>query len=285
MVYQSAILIHGIIGAIILSVGIIGNSIVIYFFGCVKKCKKNYELLIMILGVVDFLTCLSNFSFEWYQETISWPKIISDNVLYKVFGKLAMSVNLAACYVLLLMFYVRYQNIVDPVGNKMTKLKIVVVSLFIFSVCVAVYVPIGLDEGLGPFPHLVWYTLTIFVFCRVIIPVTLMTYCYYSTMVYLQRSAVTLNNEMVNKRNKRVLRTILWLMILFVASVGILGIWELYYFLKRSYFICSFTDTFSHYVISVLLYMNSALNVFIYAGYMADFRKFCNGVLICFKSN
>lgn len=41
------------------------------YFAIIKRCKKNYELLITPLGGTDLLACLSNVVFGWAEYTQS----------------------------------------------------------------------------------------------------------------------------------------------------------------------------------------------------------------------
>lgn len=64
-----------VINGIILSFGILGNGIVIFYFGAVRRCKKNYELLILLLGAVDWLSFFPNFLLHWsvlYTPVMKW---------------------------------------------------------------------------------------------------------------------------------------------------------------------------------------------------------------------
>lgn len=50
-----------IVGGIFLCFVIIGYSVVFFFyFGFLKKCKSKYDLLLFILGSVDFMASVGN---------------------------------------------------------------------------------------------------------------------------------------------------------------------------------------------------------------------------------
>ena len=54
-----------ILGGSVLSFGVFGNLIVIFYFGILKRCKKNYEFLILLLGIADFLTAVGHLLVDW----------------------------------------------------------------------------------------------------------------------------------------------------------------------------------------------------------------------------
>ena len=274
-----------------LSFGLVGNSIVIIYFGFVRKCKKNYELLIMILGISDFLASLGNFVF-------TWSIIVKPSHKWKLGGimcnhprQILLSTNESTSYILAMMFYVRYRCIADPLSNKITKLKIIVVSLIIFGIAILLRVPTmfrkfdgfacftNIKEVFGSRSNAIFYAIMRHCVLRFFVPFIAMICWCYQTKKSLQKAAVTLNNEMINARNKRVLKTTIALLAVFGVSVGIAEFSRFCYLIKIARNEVSVNDVKIFSNIFILFFINSSVNVIVYAGFMPEFRKFCYKVI------
>ena len=96
-----------IFGGALLVFGIFGNLIVIFYFGIIKKSKKKYELLILLLGIADFLAALANFLFEWLY--MLWSQWEFDEFTCKYLANIVGSINITSCWILAGMFYYFHQ--------------------------------------------------------------------------------------------------------------------------------------------------------------------------------
>lgn len=293
---SGVVLTHLICGGIILSIGVAGNCLVVFYFGFIRKCQRRYELLLFLLGVFDCFASLSNFRYTWSMLLNPTLKIKLVHIGCKYTSQISWSMNEAACYMLAAMFYVRYRSIVKPLeSQKITKTKIVILALIIFVCAILCRVPfiVNTDEEtcftnknsiFDRMDHLV-YELSILSLCRFLFPLFITLYCCCRLRCCLQRSAVALNNKTVNKRNKRVLRAFLWLTLVFVLSIGVT---ECLRFFKNVKLLTntnklSATDINAYYILMPLFYLNSSINVVVYAGYMPKFRKFCYKFVTCFQ--
>ena len=283
-------------GGIVLSFGIVGNSAVIFYFGYIRKCEKKYELAILILGIADLIASISNVIVDWVKVVppYGWK---FDGIMCKYITEIGFSTNTFACYALVLLFYVRYCCIIDLTQNNLTKTKIIFASVIIFTLSISSGIVFILsrvyEDGWcyngdntifgGTWKNYYICIIMIYPIGRFLIPLILMICFYWGTKRCLQRSAATIANEVANQRNKRVLRTIMWLIIVFVVSVGL---YEMYVFVRCVDYLTTkkieWDENFS-YSLMPSYYLNSAMNVIVYAGYMPGFRKFYSKILTCCK--
>lgn len=296
---QVTVWIFLIFGGLLLIAGVFGNALVILYFGFRIRCRKNHHLFLLILGIADFLASLSNFMFEWpgFIPSNSWRfGAIGCTYVWPI----GISINTTACYILVAMFYARYRSIVDPVNNRITKKKIIVSSLVILGGSLVIHVPLVVGmvykngycyfDYIGVFRNNINYelyrVLAIFV-VRFLIPAVVMSLLFYQIKKCLSNTAAQFKNEIVNKRNARVTRTLLSLIIVFVVSVGLCqfltlfqaivvfsnwkdGVWwKIEWYMKL--FHC----------LSAFYYLNYAVNFFIYACDMPKFRMFLSS---CYSS-
>ena len=49
----------------LLLLGIVGNSLIIAFFGFKDKVFNTYKLFILLLAITDFMSCLTGVLFDW----------------------------------------------------------------------------------------------------------------------------------------------------------------------------------------------------------------------------
>lgn len=288
-------LIHVVVGGTILCFGISGNVVVILYFGVIRRCKKNYDLLIFILGITDFLSCVTNFLYRWPMfHPVIRKKVTSEVFCYSSF--IRPLTNKSSCYVLALVFYVRYRTLSRPLTNQITKGKILIAIVMLIMLALAACVPFVLtrkyngydcyqDMALfGPIKNFTILKILICTIGRFLIPLFIMIYCVYHSRQHLQKSNFTWkNNVVITKRNDRALRTLVWLIIIFIVSVGSYECVFLYFvpdLIQDRPF--SRNEKFVRVVLDVLFYLNSSINVIIYAGYGAKFRAFCYRLFQCF---
>lgn len=289
------VLMYLILGGIILCFGVFGNGIVIFYFGFIRKCNNTNELLMFLLGITDFVASISNLMYDWSYKInpFGWKY---DLFNCKYIQNFTFSFNKSSCYVLALMFYVRYRCVSDLLSSKrqITKKKIVVTWLVLLLISFAIRVPSMLGKKFngvhcktdytvvfGNKSNYLIYRLVMYPIARLLLPLVCMVYCYCRTKRYLKLSGAALNNDSVNKRNKRILRTILFLAVLFVISVAPIEIYLFIIKLSELTHLNIELNPFISSFFSAFYYLNSSINVVIYAGLIGNFRRFCYKLICC----
>lgn len=293
---QPVKLIYLVIGGSFLYFGVMGNTVVIIYFGLVRKCRQKYDLLLLILGVADLLASLSNIMVDWvdFLPPFGWK---FDGIMCKYILDIGFSTNTFACYVLVLLFYVRYRCIANPINHGITKPRIIIASLVIFIVSILCCIPFMLTKvykngicynektaifGSEDLRNYYVYYLIIHPVGRFFLPLIMMGYCCIQTGICLNSSDNMIISDAVKTRNKRVFRTIVCLVLIFFVSVGT---FEVYWFILCINIIHSRQVHRDSIWIGFLAsyYLNSSFNVLVYAGYMPHFRRFCYTLLTCCK--
>lgn len=133
--------IYFIVGGIFAVTGVCGNLVVIIYFGFYKRCQKNYDLLIFILGIADFLSSISNLLLELINR-IPPTNFMMNEIICVYIYPIGLSINTSASYILVAMFYVRYRCIASPMTNKITKLKITAACVVMLVASILAHLPI-----------------------------------------------------------------------------------------------------------------------------------------------
>lgn len=268
--------------------GVFGNVLVILHFAFIKKCKKNFQLLIVILAFADFFATLSHLLGEWLTFLLEDVDIELPHKKWHSYPtQIAFSTLTASSYILVQLSYERYRAVAHPFNRSFTKMKIILTSFAIFIVCILCSIPFMISG------HKIIDTVTkSFVYIGVInfggrflLPMILMTLFYFLTKRCLRRSANAIQNGVIKKRNDRVLRTIMWLILAFAFSMGI---YESLFFLqnadsliRKQFKVDKWENMYASNLILATRYLNNAINVVVYAGLMPDFRKFCLKLFTC----
>lgn len=285
-----------IFGGILLYFGVINNAFVIIYFGFVRKVKKTYELAILILGIADFLTATSNIMVGWI-NTVPPRGWKFDKIMCKYVIDLLFSMNTFASYALVILFYVRYRCIADSFGKQLSKMKIIIASFVFFALSLLSGVFFLMSKVYkkgkcyndnndifgGTWRNYFIYYIMVVPFARFVLPISLMFYCIYQTKKYLDKASSRMQNEVIDKRNRRILKTTIWLTVIFLVSTGA---YNMYILVRCVDILTGMKINFDRYVTYSIMpsyFLNSSVNVIIYAGYMPDFRKFCYKIFSCLK--
>lgn len=304
-----------IIIAVFAVVGVFGNSMIISFF--VKKHRKNirkmssYHFLIIVLAVIDLLMCFALtycYYFEW--EFLLW-KLDNWSCEYGL-TYLKMGFPNLSYWLVVFISYERYRNIVHPFDGKTSRLKYTAFILLVFVSTAGLPFLIGtmvkqriiVREGvngeqcnnMNPIAdttplkfHGTWTVLAIIKF---VIPISLMIHYYRKISSYMKSEEKNSQNvgqvfERIRKRNKRALKVIRYLgLIFFFSAVPARAF--LWFYLHIISYVPSVIEVYDLEVISVLGYaaswlvtMNNILNFIVYAYIMKDYRKFLFNCLTC----
>ena len=102
-----------------MSIGTVGNLIIIIYFGFKCKEKSSYKLFITLLGVTDVIACIIAIAFVMLRVVLDkW--IFGDIVCLYIFPTFNMCV-LTSIIMLIGMAYERYRGIVKPFKKKIEK--------------------------------------------------------------------------------------------------------------------------------------------------------------------
>lgn len=270
-----------IFGGFLLIDAVIGNIVVVAYFLFKRKCKRDYELLIVFIAIADLISSISNLVFEWSSYTFPPSTAHWCRTVCKYIKTIGDSADTFATYILVMMFCIRYRCM----NNRIKKLKIAILSLAIYAVAYTVHAFVfylNTNRGYCSVPTKeVTYINSIVVlgwFVRYLCPMACMIYFIYYIYKNTTLRTTTSTTEEI-ERDKRILKTLFWLAITFIVSVGPHEISN--FFQNQSggdsnnvslvYFL-----SFIH----SLQYLQNAIKVIIYLLYVKKFRLFCRNLCV-----
>lgn len=279
-----------IIGSVVIVLGLLGNSLVIVYFGFKEK-KTPYNIFILLLAISDLSGTISSllllvlFILADYNSSVDLPGVcmIMRPVVENFLG--------VSSFLVLGMSYERFRGITKPINSRRTRLTHVVNYSILISIAwalfgIPLYKPTAYYHSncMVIFPD-TWFIYSVaVVFVKSILPSVLIGYFYFQIKKTLkQQQQHNFKTTAIFRRNTTALRTLRTLTICFevfvvipsilppLSNKAILGrkeIWE--------------------YVVDAaatgLPLVNNAVNCFVYAGYDGEFRGFLLA-LFCMKSN
>ena len=297
-----------IVIAVLAAVGVLGNFLIIYYF--VRKYKRNikamssYHFLIVLLALIDGLACILqalSYHFEWQQEwrLDDWSCVYGLNYIRLSFPNLSF-------WTLLLISYERYRNICRPFDGKTSRRKYAAVIVAMFFACSGL--PFLADLAFeyrvtrlrGPdrpkcvvdLAHLSKTRFHVSILSTAFIgfsPLGLMIFYYRKISNYMRNEEKNSHNEgqvaeRIRKRNKRALRIILLLVVIFfITSVPSRFVFYVYlqlFFDRANILVLDWGKLiFVEYFTIALSIVNFAVNFIVYAFMIKGFRQFLLNVL------
>ena len=287
------------ISIVYLIFGIIGNLLIIaYFIGIQRRemVKMNpYHYLIIKLASVDLLVCLL-YGFINISSIVDADYIISPktNIVFILEAILLPLSTLSIC-VLTQISLLRYHSIVHPLREqwKKRKFSFVTIGVCFISLCFSA-TNAALYEGWisdwqssknSLFSLLLVVYKIVLAFTDLVIPFIAMIFFYHKSSRKLNENSVVVNSNeerQIRKRNRTALKTLKFLLIIYVICVFIPRIFDLVLYLLVLY--ANQFDLFNpvnlklQMVHNVLFYNISiqsfVLNFVVYVALMKDFRRF-----------
>lgn len=281
--------VYCLVGSVVIFTAILGNVLIITYYGFKDKRKTPYRIFILTLaisdlaGIISVLFQLIHYILNDFIQSATIPgacKIVRPAL--QLFLGISSSLVLG-------MSYERYHGITKPLNSR--KITIFHVVVYVDISCVGwilfgipLYVPIDscdLFRVLRSSHHVYWITLT---FVKAFLPSVLIWYFYFQIKQTLARQQLHFKNSRIFKRNKAVLQTLRLLIILFEIFVAVPSVLQainlINYKTGRRW------QSWNHVLDACavgLPVINNAVNCFVYAGYMKNFRNFlCH--LLCRKT-
>lgn len=202
------IAVYGGIGSVLFLVGLIGNSLIIAFFGYKVKKKTLYDVFILSLAISDFtgtvLCSVSLFLFFIYPI---------HSLCLTLQGLVHMFLGISA-FLVVGMSYERSRGITKPIHFRKPKKKHVVIYFAFVCVVWALY-GLGLHASMRddhPYCDTFitnenhYYFLSL-IFTKSIIPLIAMWFFYFKTKISLRQHQQHLQNIVTCNRNIAVLKT------------------------------------------------------------------------------
>ena len=255
--------------------GLLGNLLIILFF--IKSNRKNlkkmtpYLFLLIQLAIVDSLICIEIILTSHYLGNLFGIQYISINIgLLKLY---MLDSNL----LLILVSFLRYQNIVHPLKTKWRKQRFCCLSLGAFLLSCFIFVP-----GSGSGDHLNHFTPSDFATAIVALLSFILAFWFYHK---ISRALAKAPHARAEERNKKALATLKFLILLFSVSV-VLG--KMLYIcisivLERSGLLADRSMFkllhFVEQIVRDLIYLNSVGNFFIYLKTVPGFYQFVLTIL------
>ena len=274
-------------------VGGVGNILVIIFFAFKSKNKEltSYHFIIAQLAVSDLIVCVGIppviFQFiigTWYTGELMCKAI-----------SIPWAGVTASCWILCGLAYDRYRRIKDPMAENFSKKKITLVCLIVWSILFLVAIPqftntkyypenqicyFDAFKSYSPEFAIVYYTF--YFMANAVIPLTIFLIVYFKSRNILS-SSVNMGGqtgEAITARNKKALKTLKMLIILYTVCVVPGSLWGLLYSLLGHFlpWFYEFTSTDAgmmvYFCYHFCICFNNVANFFIYMGRIPEFRKF-----------
>ena len=287
---------------ILLCIGIPGNLLILHYF--LIKCWKrlnSYYIFINYLAVTDLLVCFCR-SFTVLTTSLSPNSTLADFVCQNSWNT---PIGLSAASVLILcgLSFDRYRKITKPFTKDLPRRMIHFICLAPVFLAPVIYIPYNqqsqMDRETGichsnknPSYSLVVLTFTLHLLFLCIIPITLIFIFNWKIAKTLQHQhqANDIKQQDVLQRNTRAMRTIKWLTI--SASVTVFTPNVILTILYTACVVTNHMLIVTLEVLSVtrnLVFMNSAINVFVYWLRVKEFKEYYVGLFslkdLQFKNN
>lgn len=268
--------VYGLIGSLLQVIALIGNSLIIVFFGFKKRRKTPYSIFILALAVSDLtgafmclVTVLQLFIFKF------------PYLCFITSGLIQLCLGISA-FLVVGMSYERYRGITKPINSRKPKKKHVVI--YCVLVCIGwlvygipVYIPMIDDLSICTYDirELRLYYLVSVIFVKSIIPSILMWFFYFNTKQSLKQHQQSIESITAFRRNVAVLKTLKLLIIFFEIFVVIPSFLPpVNIILIRTYGIKKIWNYLLDVASEGSPVINNIVNCFVYAGYDMDLHSF-----------
>ena len=253
--------------SLITAIGIIGNVFVICYFIKINrrnlKRMSSYHFLIILLAFTDLFFSMVTLGTIFHLLIAAAANVIRAGLFS------------TALLIIILLSFERYRNIVHPFKGKIRKccfFAIYISVLLVFS-----SYRFGIDQLVLNEPDYNWLIISFEVvrtLSESIIPLIFMMYFYKGIYKKIKESETLLNStsaqQQLLKRNKKAVKTVKWLIILYILFVFPAKMLLLIILMeKNELWVIIFFQIFS-----VLCYFNSSINVFVYLRIIKGFRNF-----------
>lgn len=283
---------YGIIGGFLIFTGIIGNALIIVYFGFKEKKRTSYNLFILLLAITDLVGSISYLAGLTHYVVGRWSFGSVACKLVAPLGSLCLGIS---SFLIMGMAYERCRGITKPLSVRKIKRKHVYLYFLFASIGWLVY----------RIPYLLAYDnchdkcqiYSIYFFTpdqimayvvieqvgKFIFPWILMSYFYYQIRKALQYRENSVQNTTALRHNKAALRTLRVLIISFMICVGVWSFFSMILYYVILYGTVRNGGTTLHVILSTVfqcfVFLNNVVNCFVYAGYMKDFRRFLKKLL------
>ncbi|XP_066922189.1 melanin-concentrating hormone receptor 2-like [Clytia hemisphaerica] len=291
-----------VIPSLMMIIGVPSNLLIITYFIRIhcRRLRKmsSYHLLLINLAVADLLTCLgvAVMFYEWSKP--SWGLGMFGCRIISPFSTLVSP--MASCWLLVLLSYARYRDITQPFAVKLTKMKYTFFCLLIWLLSSASGIflyhfirLITLSDGTFICGMIFQgeeelYGRLFYIVIDSIIPITLMVNLYHGIRRSIKSNTPSSNDfplsEASRQRNKTALKTLRNLIAVYMITICPGRLYNLFHMLiwavdeelvKNHWFSNLYFFFFAYH------YLNNAINIFVYAKLMEDFRRFLLNCFTC----
>ncbi|XP_066914312.1 neuropeptide Y receptor type 2-like [Clytia hemisphaerica] len=300
------------------TIGLVGNLLIISHFMLKHRGKltkmRGYSFLIIILAVVDLLVCFSLTFATYFELELVWKL---GQYLCEYNGFITRgALPILSFWVLVLVSFERYRNIVKPFDKKIS-VKIYTLVLGVMLVLLGIVgfilhqfgvvvkmnfikntkgdlVCVVPASSFSKIPKREFFTnAAIWVASMMLIPVTILYYYYSRISRYMKReSSKAIQNAgqaaiQIRKRNKKALRVLFSLIVVFVMTAFPARGYLLFWSYVRIYELNGEVFEQKHFKIMIvferiaqmLIMANNVINCFVYATIMESFRYYALNVL------
>lgn len=128
-------------------IGIIGNSHVLAIFSRQSWNKSTYQVFVIVLSVIDLITCLIHMPMEVYD--LLNPYTFHNDAGCKFFRFFNAFLLISSAFMLSLIAFERYRRICKPLGNQMTISSAKSLSGMLIMLCLMLASPMIYLNGLN----------------------------------------------------------------------------------------------------------------------------------------
>ncbi|XP_066933598.1 melatonin receptor type 1B-B-like [Clytia hemisphaerica] len=272
-------------------IGILGNCIIIIYFIRINKNKLRqmsvYHFLVISLAIVDLLICLTTPVMRYYDTQPQWHL---DEFACKFIRPLSYYVlPYISCWIIVVLSYERYQTIVNPFGKRTSKRACLLTMCFLSIVFLGMFTDFfvgnklenrkcyAVPDSYGRTGNVVFTILERLFDC--FLPTCIMTVCYQRIMCSFKRQDRRASCKTSLKRKQTALRTLKYLIIVYVVFVfpgRIFGTVVYLFSLYNEAWFQEYLGTLTP-IYFTLLFMcsfNNMVNVFVFIWLVPEFRKF-----------
>lgn len=289
---------------IILLAGMLGNSLVIVYYGVRRKQRKPYTTLIFLLAVVDLCISFFGLLLNWTQWAfMQW---FFGSFACRYLFPIDWVLNCMACWLLVGMAFERYLGILYPLQSNFKRIKpttcISVVCLASCVFCIPYFLMYSVQQfddndavencwvtQITFSPTWIMVYIAFFMFLKTILPLCAMGYFYARIKRSLERGRKELATcRSLSKRHKEVLRTLKLLVVSYAVFVSPQDVCLTMHLLVVHYYPALYMRLVREpwalnvlIVMNTLCFVNSTVNCLIYAGYIQEFRRFLATLVCC----
>ena len=273
-------------------IGILGNCIIIIYFIRINKNKLRqmnaYHFLVISLAFVDLLICLTTPVMRYYDTQPQWHL---DEFACKFIRPLSYYVlPYISCWIIVVLSYERYQTIVNPFGKRTSKRACLAAMLFLSAVFLGMFTDFfignkfenhrcfAVPDSYGRTGNVVFTILERLFDC--FLPTCIMTVCYQRILGSFNRQDRRASCKASLKRKRTALRTLKYLIIVYVVFVfpgrifgTIIYLFSLY--INKAWF-NEYLGTLNpiYFTLLFMCSLNNMVNVFVFIWLVPEFRKF-----------